>query len=203
MWGKTSSDDAAMVVENSGTGNLFKGFGADGGEDELRIGNDGSIASKADTYLFVPGMQAQLLSGGVNASLDISNHGRVTVYPSGAGIKALVLPVPLPGVLYGQAVKVEEVTIFYESSYSGTYIDQTDVYRQKNLSSFDYYSMATDGTDRTSMDYTSYSVPVTNFNVLSAEEGMVTVWLRLSFDSGDEHITIGGVRVRLGHHPLY
>jgi hypothetical protein len=203
VWAKNGSEDATLVLENFGTGQFLKGFGGDGGEDELRIGNDGSLATKADTYLFVPGMQAQFQPGGVSASLDIMQAGRVVVDPDGTGLKAVLFAIPLPGVLYGQPVKVEQVTIYYESSSPYTYIDQTDVYRQSNSNAGAYYAMATDATDRNSTSYTSYSVTVTSSNVLSAEEGMVNVWLRLSFDLGDEYITIGGVRVRLGHHPLY
>jgi len=203
IWTKNSSSDATLVLENFGTGHLLKGFGADGGEDELRIGNGGTIASKADSYIFVPGMQAQLQGGGISAVLDVLQSGRVVVNPDGTGFKGVMFAIPLPGVLYGQPVKVEEVTIYYTSSSPLTYIDQTDVYRQGNSSEGAYYTMASDSTNRSSTNYTSYSVPVTSSNVLSAEEGMVNVWLGLYFDLGDESLRIGGVRVRLGHHPLY
>ncbi len=39
----TSSTDTAVVISNDGTGPLLKGFGGNGGEDEFRIDNDGTM----------------------------------------------------------------------------------------------------------------------------------------------------------------
>jgi len=39
----TTSTDAAAVFSNDGTGALLKGFGGNGGEDEFRIDNDGTL----------------------------------------------------------------------------------------------------------------------------------------------------------------
>ncbi len=55
VWAQAGGNDAAIVSKNTGTGALFKGFGNDGGEDEFRINNNGSIETKADSYIFVPG----------------------------------------------------------------------------------------------------------------------------------------------------
>ncbi|MCP4996911.1 MAG: hypothetical protein GY934_24510 [Gammaproteobacteria bacterium] len=39
----TTSTDATAVLSNDGTGPLLKGFGGDGGEDEFRFNNDGTL----------------------------------------------------------------------------------------------------------------------------------------------------------------
>ena len=43
VWTKTTSSDSNLVVENLGSGPLIKGFGGDGGGEELRVDNDGSL----------------------------------------------------------------------------------------------------------------------------------------------------------------
>lgn len=55
VWAQAAGNDAAIVSKNTGSGALFKGFGNDDGEDEFRVNNNGSIESKADSYVFVPG----------------------------------------------------------------------------------------------------------------------------------------------------
>ena len=140
----------------------------------------------------------------INASLSNTYHGRVIVDSNATGAyQDVAFAIPMPGVLYGQPVKVEEVTIYYDSTSTYTYIDETRVYRQRNTTHLDYYTMGTLLTNQNSVNYTSYSVPMDSDNVLSAEEGMVTVHIKIYFDYSDERVTIGGVRVRLGHHPLY
>jgi len=48
IWAKNNSGDATLVVGNDGSGILIKGFGGDGGEDEFRVNNDGSIWAEGD-----------------------------------------------------------------------------------------------------------------------------------------------------------
>jgi len=128
--------------------------------------------------------------------------GSVILFPSTAGQKIIQFGITLPGVLYGRPVKVEEVTVFYMTSNSASYIDATAVTRQK-AATYTYYTLVDNVTDRKSTTWTSYSVtPVAN-NTLSAAEGFVSVQLTLHFADTTHRITIGGVRVRLGHHSLY
>ncbi len=201
LWALAEGTDTTLVSSNNGSGPLFKGFGADGGEDEFRISNDGSIDSKADSYIFVPGTEATLngLSSGV--ALEYYGGGQVWVCSSTTGVKYIQFGVVLPSVLYGQPVKVEEVTIFYQTFDSSSYIDRTVVSRRKTDGTF--YTLADDDTNRTHTTYTSYSVIPTANNTLSASEGIVSVLLWLNFADVGHIIEIGGVRIRLGHHELY
>jgi hypothetical protein len=200
LWATNSSatsNDASLVVGNSGTGPLIKGFGGDGFEDEFRVNNDGSIESNADSYIFVPGTEATLNALSTGVVLEYYGMGQVVVNPSISGTKNIQFGFVLPSVLYGQPVKVEEVTIFYNTSNSRSYIANTKVLRQKTTG--EYYTLVDNGTDRNSTTYTSYSVTPTADNTLSADEGFISVYLTLYFgDAGDE-ISIGGVRIRLGH----
>jgi len=204
LWATAHGTDATLIASNDGTGPLIKGFGGDGGEDEFRLNNNGSIETKADSYIFVPGTEATV-NGATAATTALYYYGvgQVLVDPSTAGTKYIQFGVVLPSVLYGQPVKVEEVTIFYATSNASSYIDETRVYRQKATGAPDAYLLVDDGTDRNSTTYTSYSVTPTANNTLSADEGFISVLLSLNFADASHSITIGGVRVRLGHHHLY
>ena len=204
LWATAHGDDVTLIASNEGTGPLIKGFGGDGGEDEFRLNNNGSIETKADSYIFVPGTEATV--NGVSAATTALYYygvGQVLVDPSTAGTKYIQFGLVLPSVLYGQPVKVEEVTIFYATSNASSYIDKTEVYRQKATGAPDAYLLVQDLTDRNSTTYTSYSVTPTANNTLSADEGFISVLLTLYFADASHSITIGGVRVRLGHHHLY
>jgi len=204
LWAKARGTDATLIASNDGTGPLIKGFGGDGGEDEFRLNNNGSIETKADSYIFVPGTEATV--HGVYAAttaLYYYGAGQVVVDPSTPGTKYIQFGVVLPSVLYGQPVKVEEVTIFYKTTSTSSFIDETRVYRQKATGAPDVYTLVTDVTNRNSTTYTSYSVTPTADNTLSAGEGFVSVMLTLYFADASHEITIGGVRLRLGHHGLY
>lgn len=198
-----NSTDATLVLENPGSGALLKGFGAGGGEDEIRINNGGSIETKADSYIFIPGTQATLNALSSGLDLDFLGLGQVRLEPSTTGTKVIQFGLVLPGVLYGQPVKVEEVTVFYRTSDAASYISTTKVLRQKANDHTTYYTLVNDTTNRNSTAYGSYSVTPTGYNILSASEGLVSVELELYFASASHSIQIGGVRVRLGHHDLY
>jgi len=205
-----ASTDATLVVSNDGTGPLIKGFGGDGGEDEFRISNNGTFETKADSYIFVPGTEAAVdTASATTTELQHYFSGYVVVDPSTTGTKYIQFGVVLPSVLYGQPVKVEEVTIFYRTSNPASYIDRTIVFRQKATGRPDFYdypdwyTLVDDDTNRNADLYTSYSVTPTADNTLSANEGFISVRLHLYFANANHSITIGGVRLRLGHHHLY
>jgi hypothetical protein len=156
------------------------------------------IQSTQDSYVHVPGTLAVLHESDRNKAI-LKYWGRGTVQiddPTEADINVL-FPVVLSGVLYGQPVRVEEVTVFYQTSNSRSYIDTTRVFRQK--SDGEYYTLVNNTTNRTSTTFTRYNVFPNADNVLSADEGFLMVSLVLHFGNLGDSITIGGVRVRLGH----
>jgi len=78
---ETQGSDATLILQGRGTGFLMKGFGGNGGEDELRIDNNGTVhlydTSHAESVkLDAPSGKASFrsieLSGHGNASLPIA-----------------------------------------------------------------------------------------------------------------------------------
>lgn len=204
IWSKAAGDDATVVIENAGTGALLKGFGGDSGEDEFRIGNDGSIQSKTHSTVFVPGIEAVIWTGS-HQDTTLSNYqcGAVTVHPGQTGTaQRILIPVALPGVLYGQPVRVDSLAVHYKTSSALTFISYTVLWRQTAAGPGDAVGVLVDYTDRTSTTYTSYTLSEASNNIIDDGNGLLTVELALIFNSLSDTITIGGVDISLWHHSL-
>ncbi len=201
VWAKTRGTDTTLVAVNEGSGPLFKGFGHGGGEDEIRINNNGSIESKADSYIFVPGNAFVKNLNSDSTRWDVQTNGSVKIWRGSQwGVKTIYIPITLPGVLYGQPVKVESIRIYYKcqdgsSGYiTGTYLNvQTDADSGTSLISSNVDHKATVAS--------SYSLIVNH--TLSANQGILGLFLNLHFSDDSHYVQIGGVRVQLGHHHLY
>ena len=203
IWATNDSTDATLIVDNDGSGPLIKGFGGDGGEDEFRVSNNGKIETKADSYVFIPGIEFVKNVDTDTTRWDCQGNASVRIWRGGTtGDKFIYIPVTLPGVLYGQNVKVEELTIYYKCE-DGTknYIENTCLWKQTDADSF--VTIVTDYTHRTSDTATSYTLTLTANNVLSSNQGILAFNMRLNFEDDTKYIQIGGVRLRLGHHSLY
>lgn len=202
VWAQAGGNDAAIVSKNTGSGPLIKGFGNDGGEDEFRVNNNGSIESKADSYIFVPGAALVKNLSADTTRWDIQANGAARIWRgSAAGSKYVYYPLVIPTQLYGRAVKVESVTIYYLVA-DGTkgYITYTDLRKPTDADS--YITLFSDTTNRTSTTASSYTLIPTSNNVLSANEGLVLMFY-LYFADDTNWVQIGGIRIQLGHHSLY
>ena len=80
VWAQAAGNDTVIVSKNSGSGALFKGFGSDGGEDEFRVNNNGSIETKADSYIFVPGAALVKNLSSDTTRWDIRDNGAARIY---------------------------------------------------------------------------------------------------------------------------
>ena len=202
IWAKNDSGDTTLALSNDGAGNLIKGFGGDGGEDEFRISNNGTFETKADSYVFIPGNEFIKDTSSDATRWDCRSNGAVRIWSGGAAasMRPIYIPITLPGVLYGQPIKVEKLTIYYvcedgtKSFITGTYL-----YKQTDADSSTL--LVGDTTDRQSTTATSYTLDIND--TLSSSQGILGLYLYLSLDADANYVQIGGVRLRLGHHHLY
>lgn len=199
LWARAQGTDATVVVSNNGTGPLFKGFGGDGGEEEFSVANDGTIKSKAVSRIFIPGGEAAVGGGATDVQLTYWGQGRVEVKTTSSGItRTVVIPIPLPAVLYGQQVRIADIRVYYKTNNSASYITETDLYREQWGGGF--YSLIENMGDRNSTSDTYYHLYCEDTNCrLSDDEGFVSVRLQLYFNNSAHTITLGGVRVTLEH----
>jgi hypothetical protein len=197
-------DDAAIVSSSTGTGAIFKGFGGDGGEDEVRINNDGSLQVKQDSYLWIPGDAFIKNNSSDSTSWDIQNNGAARLRSGGVpGSKYIYFPITLPSVLYGQPVEVERITVYYRcQNGANNYIFETYMYKQTDADSA--VTLIAHAPDHTSNVASSYTLNLTSDDrYLSAGQGALGLNLGLSFANNTDYIQIAGIRVQLGHHDLY
>jgi len=201
IWADNESSDATLVVRNKGAGPLIKGFGGDGGEDEFRVSNNGKIETKADSYIFISGNEFIKNKDTDTTRWDCQRNGSVRIWRGGAaGTKWIYIPITLPGVLYGQEVKLKSITVYYKcQDGSKNYIMETYLYKQTGADS--QVTLVADTTDRKSNTATSYTLDVNH--ALSSDTGILGLNLGLHFEDDTNYIQIGGVRLRLGHHHLY
>ncbi len=196
VYGHSSSGSG--VYGHSSSGNGVRGYSQSG--VAIQADGTGVIQSAAVSRLFVPGGEAVL--GGTDTTdvnLTYWARGTVEVDPSSNNItRTVVIPIPMPAVLYGQAVRIADIRVYYQTSNAASYIAETDLYREELDGG--YYSLIEDKMSRSSTTFTYYHIYCTSDNCrLSADEGFISVRLQLYFANGAHNITLGGVRVTLEH----
>jgi hypothetical protein len=158
----------------------------------------GAIVKGADSVIFVPGNSLIKNLNTDTTRWDIQANGAARIWRGAtAGSKVIYLPVTLPGVLYGQPVTIKSITVYYRSQTGSSYINETDLYLQSDADS--WLQIVTDTNDHATTTATSYTLVPTQNNVLSNNQGILGLFLYLSFANDIDYIQIGGARLVLGH----
>lgn len=160
----------------------------------------GAVIKGADSYVFVPGSAFVKNNDTDTTRWDIQVNGAARVWRGAtAGAKYIFIPITLPGMLYGQAVTVKSITVYYRVENGATnYITGTSLTKQTSADS--YVSILGDATNHTSTTAASYTVnPPGGGVTLSSSAGILGLYLTLAFANDTEYIQIGGVRLELGH----
>ena len=112
------------------------------------------------------------------------------------GTKHIRIPITIPTILYGQPVRVINVTVYYKCE-DGTlnYVSETELYKQTSADTS--VSLVTDSTNRTSNTATSYSLTTSAANNTFSSGDALTLRLGLYFNDDIHYVQIGAVRVRL------
>lgn len=160
----------------------------------------GAIIKGADSYVFVPGHEF-LKNESEDTTRWTSQGAAAQIYRGGTmvGTRHIRIPISIPGVLYGQPVRVTNIRVYYKcQNGANNYISETQLYKQTDADSSQ--SLINDPTNRQSNTATYYDVATdSNFNTLSADEGLLTLRLGLYFSNDTEYVQIAGVRVTLDH----
>jgi len=200
--GRASADTGTTygVYGTAQSPNGYGGYFRNSDGVALKAGGSGIIQSTAVSRIFVPGNSAVPHADSRN-DLDFKRWGRGSVdvlRPAGSGDEQVLIPIPIPAVLYGQRVRVADLRVHYMTSDSATYIDKTYLYREK--SDGGYYTLISSTTNRTSTTFTYYHLSCGADECrLGDEISYLTVVLHLHFANGSDYIKIGGVRITLEH----
>lgn len=157
----------------------------------------GAIVKGADSYIFVPGSALVKNLNTDTTRWDIQANGAALIYRGAAtGTKTVYYPITLPGVLYGQSVTIKQITVYYKST-ANSYIDFIDLNLQTDADS--WLGIIDDPTNLTSTTAANHSITITTNNVLSANQGIIGLYMYLIFANDTEPVEIGGIRLLIGH----
>ena len=180
-----------------GSGGRFRNEKLDG--IALLATGSGIFRSSAPTYLYIPGSAIVKSSTSDNTDITIVG-GAAKIKKGGAGldVRKVTLPITIPGVMYGERVRITEVRIYYVCSDKNSFINNTFLYRQKNASSKVMLMSNAVPLDSIVDTYYPKSTDPAN-NLLSKDSGALALEFWLLFDNTVDDIQIGMVRLQLEH----
>ncbi len=199
------SNDQVRIDLNDDNSAETGGFEIRDGADNLvfYVQDTGRVKSAADTYLFVHGDEVKDYG---NANLTIKYYQvYAEISTSATGAYAVVLPVPVPAVLYGQAVQLKGIRVYFNT-----------VSNQNSITRVRVSGVDTDGTPRYYLDqtvswsnvgYTWQDLTISATSpgnepgtaYLDSTTGLLHVYLELNFGTTASPIRLSGVRLTLGH----
>jgi hypothetical protein len=166
----------------------------------------GKITSSTPSYIWISGndMRPRYPSDTTIIEMDSIGGARMKRGTDAVGEKWVMLPITIPGVLYGQNVRLSAVDIYWvgQSDFDG--ITAVLMRRQNGVCPTCYLNIINDTSDQLcsigshpSGCIATYN-PTSN-NVLSPDSGVLYLTLRVNFGAPDSYVQIGGVRLTLVH----
>ncbi len=198
--GRTGSTNHAGVAgESRGSGIGVYGESRTG--VAIMAAGTGIIQSTARSYLWISGNALQKANSADTTLFAYDLYGGYQVQGGSDWIhnKTVLVPVTIPGQLYGQNVTVTGLDLYYRTSDDVTGIAVSAMRLQNGVGAGDLIFW--DGTDYvcpSPAQCTKHWDPTTN-NVLSDQRGVLYIAFQLSFASETSYVQIGGVRLTLEH----
>lgn len=166
---------------------------------------NGRIISTEPTYLWISGNGVRPFHHDDSTIIDMNNTGGATIYRGATvGTKNVMLPITIPGTLYGQNVRITDLDLYWVGATEFDGITAVLMRRQTGVCSTapcyeDLLYDATDytceiGVNSTGCD-THYDVTLNN--VLSADSGMLYLTIEFFFSGESTAIDFGGARLTL------
>jgi hypothetical protein len=138
--------------------------------------------------------------------INMDSIGGARISSGSAGDKNVVLPITVPGQLYGQDVRVTGLDIYWVGETSFDAISVVLMRRQTGVcgTASCYVNLLNDPADHVcdiSNNATgcTQSYTLSTNNTLSASSGVLYLTLQLAFNSTSSYIELGGVRLTLEH----
>ncbi|MFQ5854544.1 MAG: hypothetical protein ACE5LU_02715 [Anaerolineae bacterium] len=179
----------------------IKAEGASGGV-AIRASGSGVIQSTAKSYVWISGNGVRPYHQSDTTIIDMDTMGGAITKPgTGSGNRRnVMLPITVPGPLYGQDVTISALDIYWNCRDSQNMgISAVLLRRQTGVGSYD--TIVHDSTDYTCGEPDGCTIhhDLTSNNVLTADSGILYLTLELAFLDADSWIQVGGVRLTLEH----
>jgi hypothetical protein len=209
LW--SASISGAGVHGASGLGAGVEGFSLNGpgiyGESlsGIAIAANGAITSTAPTYLWVSGNGVRPYHQSDSTIIDMNTTGGATIYRGAStGLKNVMLPITVPGTLYGQNVRITDLDLYWVGATQFDVISAVLLRRQTGVcaTSSCYVNLLFDSADHVcevATDPTGCTLhyDVTTNNVLSSSSGVLYLTIELGFNGPASPIDFGGARLTL------
>ncbi len=198
--GRTGSTNHAGVAgESRGSG--IGVYGSSGTGIAIKAAGTGIIQSTAKSYLWISGNALQKANSADTTLFVYDLYGGYQVRGGSdwGNNKTVLMPVTIPGQLYGQNVTVTDLDLYYRTSDDLTGIVVSAMRLQNGVGAGDLIFW--DGTDYVCpapAQCTKHWDLTTN-NVLSDQRGVLYIAFQLGFASESAYVQIGGVRLTLEH----
>jgi hypothetical protein len=211
----TASTDGIGVrgtsMDGSGVkGTALTGIGVQGDSFAgvaIKATGTGIIQSTADSYVWISGNGVRPYHQDDSTIIDMNTIGGARIYRgAAAGYKNVMLPIVIPGQLYGQDVTVSALDIYWVGDTEFEAITAVLLRRQTGVceTSSCYATILHDTVDHACWEYDnptgcSLHYNLSSNNVLSSSSGILYLTLELGFSGASAWLDIGGVRLTLAH----
>jgi hypothetical protein len=193
----TGTNTGVLGWSNSadGVGGRFRN---DNGGIALKATGSGIFQSSAKSYIFVPAHSYVKLH--TNSLIrHTAGNEQIRFYSGGSGQKVITIPITMPGVLYGQQVRVTEMAVYYKcENGSNNFINSTSLY--KYVGGIGQDTLINNPDDRRSNSNDVYYLSTSSStNTLSVDYGFLLAEFAIEFVNDTEFVSIIGIRLTLEH----
>ncbi len=189
--------------------NTGNGVALHADSDGVAVLADGSgvIQSTAKSYLWIGGNGVRPYRQSDSTIIDMDTVGGAKITRGAtAGNKNVMLPIAIPGPLYGQDVTISGMDIYWVGATDLDAVTAVLMRRQTGVcaSATCYANILYDTADHVCDEGNfptgcTLSYPLTSNNVLTADSGILYLTLELAFSGSTTWVEIGGVRLTLEH----
>jgi len=186
-----SLSDPILTINNLGSGPA--------------IAASGRITSTEPSYVWISGNGVRPMYQTDTTIIDMTNYGGASIKRGGLPLKKnVMLPITIPGTLYGQPARVSALDLYWRGQTEFDGITAVLMRRQTAVcSTADCFEIILQNfTDHVCDDGNNPTGCILHFdltsnNVLSASSGVLYLTLELSFNSDVSYIEFGGARLTL------
>jgi hypothetical protein len=211
LWSSSASGEGVHGASLLGAG--VAGYGIDGpgvyGESLSgpAISAKGPITSTEPSYLWISGNGVRPFNQTDSTIINMTNYGGAEILRGAeTGNKHVMLPITIPGTLYGQPVRLTGLDLYWKGSTDLDGITAVLFRRQTGVcwdnDSSCFMSILHNLDDRSCdddiyPDGCTVHFDLTTNNVLSSNSGILYLTIEFSFASADSPINFGGARLTL------
>ena len=170
----------------------------------LALGGTGRLTSTAKSYVWISGNDVRATNQADPTVINLDSIGGAFIRRGSGGDKNVMLPITLPGPLYGQDVRVTALDIYWLGETEFDVISVVLMRRQTGVCPTCYVNLLNDPADHVcdianNASGCTQTYALSTNNTLSANSGVLYLTLQLAFNSDSSYIELGGVRLTLEH----